>query len=191
MKNAENPFNWERARQTVERARESLSQTNRSEEEISQIFRQRAERLARAAAFGQPMEESEAVAIFRIGEWRFGIPLSDAAEMTAGAKIAAAPGTRPHIAGLVQVRGDVRVAVDLRILLELPAPAADFSAVLFLRRNGGYLGVPVTAVEDIRTIAAAERRPAPAEARCAAWMAEDLTIVLDTAAIFSRAIEEP
>ena len=190
MNDSQKTFPWELAHQTIEQAEKSLIQSIRSEGDIARMLRQRAERLAKPTSVVEPVEEGEPVAIFRLGESRFGIPLSGVAEVTARAKIAAAPGTRAHIAGLVQVRGDIRVVVDLGILLGLPGAASDGDTVLFLRRNGGYLGLQVTEVEDIRLIPSADRRAAPPQAPCAAWMAEDLTIVLDAAAIFSRAIEE-
>ncbi len=194
MTDSRKAFRWDLARRTVEQAEESLIRGNRSDADIAKILRQRAERLAKSTASPEtacPREkESEPVAIFRLGEARFGVGLADVAEVMADAKIAAAPGTRTHIAGLVQVRGDIRVVVDLQPLLGLGAGSPDLTTVLFLRRNGRYLGLRVTDVEDIRTIASEDRQAPPPEARCAAWMAEDLTIVLDTAEIFARAIEE-
>jgi chemotaxis signal transduction protein len=183
-------FDWDRARQTVEQATDALARGSRSEDHVERILRQRAERLAKGIAIPAAVEEEETLATFRVGESRFGIPLSDVGEVVAEAKIAMAPGTSSHIAGLIQVRGDVRVVVDIQVLLGLPAVRSDLNTVLFLRRDDRYLGLQVSEVEDIRTISRADRRAAPPEAQCAAWMADDLTVVLDAAAIFSRAIEE-
>jgi purine-binding chemotaxis protein CheW len=182
-------FDWQSARERLQRARLAIESEARSPEQLEALYAQRAAVLAQPPA--QTSDAGEAIMVFHLGAERYAIPLTRIAEVVARPRIAPAPGTLPVIAGLIQIRGEIRVTWNLRRLLGLSeSDSGEGATVLLLRTTTGEAGLLVDDVEDIRTVVQSRRRPAPDGAPHAAWSTEDLVIVLDTETLLPRAAEE-
>lgn len=137
--------------EAVERALRSESEPTR--EELDRIYRKRAEELARPLAQiadGAPAH----LLVFRAGATRFGIPLTSLAEVIPNPKLARVPAAPPEVAGLVQVRGEVRPVWNLQVVFGWESPgdnAAERSAgqILLLRHGAQEIGVCADEIEDI------------------------------------------
>lgn len=202
MSAAAEGFDWQAARAQLERARSAIEASGRSDEQIEKLYRRRAELLAQPAAGTSAAGDAvETIMVFRLGAERYAAPLAAVAEVIARPRIAAAPGAPAEIAGLIQVRGEIRVVWDLRQLLGLPSPGLPGDGppgenndgpgvVLLLRTAAGEAGALADEVEDIRVVQEDEKRPALEKAAHAAWMTADLVTVLDTESLLPGETEE-
>jgi purine-binding chemotaxis protein CheW len=169
----------------MERALASIESVVASPEELESVYRRRAEWLAR------PIESSDdetagQIVIFRLEGARYAVPLNSVVEVIARPLITPAPGAPPEVAGLIQVRGEVRVVWNLQRILGLPPSQQNDGnpAALLLRPSRGGAGVLVDEVEDIRRVPDNQRCPAPEDSRMSAWMTGDLVTVLNVDALF-------
>ncbi|MEW4570477.1 chemotaxis protein CheW [Tautonia sp. JC769] len=98
------------------------------------------------------MASSRLFCTFRLDRRLFGVDLLDVKEVTAettATRIAHAP---DEVLGLVNIRGHIYLALDLRRLLGLPASAvgAESRLVLFKPTVGPAFGVMVDEIADIQ-----------------------------------------
>lgn len=176
-------IDWRAARERLERIRRAIESGARSDEQLDALYRARAALLSKPAG-ADAIAPGESIMIFRLGTARYGIPLADVAEVAARPRMAPAPGAPPEIAGLMQIRGEIRVVWNTARALHLPkADVGETASVLLLRTGAGEAGILVDEVEDIRHVQEDERRPAPEKSPHAAWMTGDLVIVLNAGAL--------
>ncbi len=173
-------LDFQGARERLERALLAIESETRPPEELEAIYRQRAALLSAPLEAGAG-EASEAIVVFRLGSGRYAVPLASVSEVTARPRVAPVPGSLEEMEGLIQVRGEIRVVWNLRRLLGLePAPeGGEDRTALLLRTGKGEAGVLVDEVEDIRSVRATERLPAPEDSAAGAWMTSDLVLVLN------------
>jgi purine-binding chemotaxis protein CheW len=98
---------------------------------------------------------------FRVDDRLFGVDILDVKEVTAettSTRVAHAP---DEVLGLVNIRGHIYLALDLRRLLGLPATVVtgDSRLVLFKPSVGHAFGVVVDEISDIRTVDAGRMEP--------------------------------
>lgn len=153
-------LDWQAARELIERTRVSLERPQTSVEERTRIFRQRAETLARPAAAPDSAQQLQ-IMIFLLGEERYALPLSRVVEVIAGAAICPVPGAPAAVAGVMQVRGEIRPVFHLAQLLGA-AGTEPLHTVVLVRHGNREVGLGVSRVEDIRFIGEADFREAPA-----------------------------
>ncbi len=178
-------LDWEQARAGLARIANGGKAGTASREEKERVFRMRAELLAKPVVSIEAKSDGESIMMFRIGSARYGVPLSDVAEVLANSVCAKVPGAPAEVAGVIQVRGEIRPVYELSRILGLAEGAGQSTpAVLLLRRNGREFGVRISSVEDIRAVGLQERLAAPAGARHARWITKDLAIVLDTESLW-------
>ncbi len=153
------------------------------EERVREVLRSRAERLARPLEEGPPADQTE-VLVFRAGEERYGLDLRQLAAVVPSPLCSRVPGGSGKLAGVIQVRGEVRPVWDLRRVLGLPpAEAATSDCVLLLQQDGREFGLRVDAVEETRSVRREELRPAPDNSRHATAVTPDLVAILNLDAI--------
>ena len=169
---------WNNIYARLERIREVLdSEENPSPETVARAWSERAKRYAatnearedESREAGAGFTAGESVLVFRLGGDRYGIPVSSVREVLPGARIAPVPGAPAAVAGLIQVRGEIRPVYDLRQRLQMPAaaprPANDGETVIVLSAAGREFGIRVDSAEEIRAwradapFAIGERRP--------------------------------
>lgn len=98
-------------------------------------------------------EASRLFCTFRLGGHLFGVDMLDVKEVTTETtctRIAHAP---PEVLGLVNIRGHIYLALDMRSLLGMPVQAvmADSRLVLFKPMVGQAFGVVVDQISDIHS----------------------------------------
>ena len=173
-------LNWAEVRQRLRLAQQLTTAAGTDAAERTRILEHRAQLLAVPAGTSELSRSSELIMVFRTGADRFALPLSALLEVIPQPKCAPVPGAPAEVAGLIQVRGDVRPVYHLRLLLGFQAherPA--FSTVLLLRTADAQFGIGADEVEDVRAVTENQRRPAPSGRGRAGWMTEDLAPVLE------------
>lgn len=176
---------WKDIHARLERIREILDrEENPSPEAVARVWNERAKRYAASQESKEAGVESaagESVLVFRLGADRYGIPVSSVREVLPQARIAPVPGAPGAVAGLIQVRGEIRPVYDLRQRLQMPAaaprPAKEGETVIVLSVGGKEFGIRVDNAEEIRSWRAEERKPG--ETPWVAGVTEDLVSILN------------
>jgi purine-binding chemotaxis protein CheW len=129
----------------------------------------------------EPREEQERVSYlgFHLGTEVYGLPLEQLREVARVSHLRRVPGAPPGVAGLVNLRGEILCALDVRAILGLPAHASTDSPFLVaLRGFGDPLGLIVDSIADIYAVA-----PSDIEAPPATWSAERAACFIGTARV--------
>jgi purine-binding chemotaxis protein CheW len=170
-------IDWQAARASIERTRERLGRAEIPAEDRERIFRQRAEALARPSA--APVDSAQRqIMVFQLGQERFALPLSDMVEVISGATIAPVPGAPASVAGVIQVRGEIRPVFHLGQLLGA-AGVESLDTVALVRYRSHEVGLRIGRVDDIRAVGEADLREGPAGNPRIKHMTADLVLVLD------------
>jgi purine-binding chemotaxis protein CheW len=129
----------------------------------------------------EPHEEQERTSYlgFYLGAEVYGLPLEQLREVARVSHLRRVPGAPAGIAGLVNLRGEILCALDVRAILGLPAKAsADTPFLVALRGPGDPLGLVVDSIADIYAVA-----PGDIEAPPATWPAERAGCFIGTARV--------
>ena len=91
---------------------------------------------------------------FRVNDGLYGVDILDAKEVTAETTFTRVPHAPEEVLGMVNIRGHIYLALDMRRLLDMPATVVtgDSRLVLFKPAVGNAFGVMVDAISDIRTV---------------------------------------
>jgi purine-binding chemotaxis protein CheW len=101
----------------------------------------RARELARPPAAAEH-EDHETILLFQLGADRFSLPAAAARSVRPLDRYTALPATPPWLLGLVNVRGRLLAAIDLRPLLQIPPVAPRAGALLVIvSANGAEIGL--------------------------------------------------
>jgi purine-binding chemotaxis protein CheW len=133
------------------------------------------------ASDAEPREEQERVSYlgFYLGSEVYGLPLEKLREVAHVSHLRRVPGAPPGVAGLVNLRGEILCALDVRAILGLPAQSSTETPFLVaLRGFGDPLGLIVDSIADIYAVA-----PGDIEAPPATWPAERAAYFIGTARI--------
>lgn len=115
------------------------------------IFEQRAQKLSRAPEAAIQRRILSDVALVALGEVQLGLPVDSLLEIVLCPPVARLPGLPLMVAGLVQHRGALMTAINLRHWMSLPgASIGRYLAVL--QGEGGSLGLCVDAVVGFRAL---------------------------------------
>jgi len=96
------------------------------------------------------MADRRTYASCRVGQLLVGVEVEAVQEVTAGAELTPVPLSPPMVSGLLNLRGQIVTAIDLRRLLQLgDRPAGQPPIHLILRAEGGSIGLLVDAVGDV------------------------------------------
>ena len=118
------------------------------------LYHQRAERLAAVPPLaGETLQQ---IAVLRLGDECFGLPLTCVKAFVHLRGLTPIPGAAAHIAGHMNLRGELLTVVDVRRLLGLPSHAPG-REVAVVQLDGLELGLLTEAIDDI-----APYQPAPA-----------------------------
>ena len=129
----------------------------------------------------EPREEQERVSYlgFYLGAEVYGLPLEQLREVARVSHLRRVPGAPAGVAGLVNLRGEILCALDVREILGLPAHASSESPFLVaLRGFGDPLGLIVDSIADIYAVS-----PSEIEAPPATWPAERAACFIGTARV--------
>lgn len=129
----------------------------------------------------EPREEQERVSYlgFYLGAEVYGLPLEQLREVARVGHLRRVPGAPAGVAGLVNLRGEILCALDVRAILGLPAQASTESPFLVaLRGFGDPLGLIVDSIADIYSVS-----PSDIEAPPSTWPAERAACFIGTARV--------
>ena len=129
----------------------------------------------------EPREEQERTPYlgFYLGSEVYGLPLEQLREVARVSHLRRVPGAPAGVAGLVNLRGEILCALDVREILGLPAYASSDNAFLVaLRGFGEPLGLVVDSIADIYAVS-----PSEIEAPPATWPAERAACFIGTARV--------
>lgn len=99
---------------------------------------------------------------FLIGEQLLGVPVDIVQEVLNPQAIARTPKARPEIAGLLNLRGQIVTAVDLRKRLHLPEnPTGKPSMNVVIRHKGESYSLLVDEVGDVINVSSEQFESAP------------------------------
>ena len=74
--------------------------------------------------------------VFRVGDADYAVPASDVVQMESFTGATRVPGTAPHVAGLIQIRGRVVPVVDVRVRFGLPPAERTLDSRVVVVRDG-------------------------------------------------------
>ena len=124
----------------------------------AEVLRLRARELARSPDL-QDDATRITYSVVRLGCELFGLHVAVVREFRHLRGLTPIPGAPPHVAGHINLRGDVLVIIDIRPMLGLATTGpAEEVAVVFAA--GMQFGIVVEAIEEITTISATSIRPA-------------------------------
>lgn len=122
----------------------------RADPELWRILEER----ARALALQQDettIEQGEEVLIFRLGNDGYCIPVQYIREVQPLLSWTALPTTPPFVVGLVNVRGKILTALDIRPLLDItPKPPTDGAFLIIIHAQGIVVGLLADSVEEVQ-----------------------------------------
>jgi purine-binding chemotaxis protein CheW len=121
---------------------------------IEDIFQRRAEQLARPLAEDAGVDRAP-VLVFTLGAIEFGMELSTLAEVFPYRGCTPVNGGHAALLGVVSVRGDIRVVVDLGRLLDVPVSGGRRGYVLMARKRDRFVALRVDAIADVRRVESA------------------------------------
>jgi purine-binding chemotaxis protein CheW len=97
-----------------------------------------------------------------IGGQLFGLPISRVQDVFVPERLARVPLAPPEIAGLLNLRGRIVTAIDMRHRLGLPVPADDRNRMAIgIERKGESYGLLVDAIGEVLKLSAASREDNP------------------------------
>lgn len=169
-------FDWAELLERTKRAEKAVLDAGTiSAERRGEILRTRAALLALPVRMDHETDSIHNVVILRCGADRYAIPLSELVEVIRQPRIAIVPHAPEFVAGLLQVRGEIRPAYHLQALLGNAAGTPAMPPVILLATNGSAeFGIGVDAVEDIRQVPPDSRTLTPITRGHAGWMTDDL-----------------
>lgn len=111
------------------------------------------ERQKEAAGPPAPPRERLAYLGFYVGQEVYGLPLGQLREVARLTRLRHIPGAPPGVAGLVNLRGEIVCALDVRAILGLsPQAPADSAFLVALRDFDDPVGLIVDSIADIYSI---------------------------------------
>lgn len=107
------------------------------------------------------MESPRLLCTFRLGDLLFGVDTLDVKEVTNENKWTHIPHAPQEVLGLVNIRGHIHLALDLRRLLGMPGEINrdDCRLILFKTHVGSAFGVVVDEISEIRTVSSEQLEP--------------------------------
>lgn len=102
------------------------------------------------AAAGEPAGEPARIIVFSMEGQRYGLPIEVVQEIQQIVAFSEIPEHRTAVVGVINVRGQVVPAVDLRLLVGMPAKEYGLQTpMLFVRTAQGLVSLIVDEVEDV------------------------------------------
>jgi purine-binding chemotaxis protein CheW len=112
------------------------------------------------------MPSEKRYASCRVGDLLVGVAVDAVQEVTAGVELTPVPLAPSVVSGLMNLRGRIVTAIDLRRSLHLADRPADQPPInLILRADGGSIGLLVDAVGDVLDVDEDDFEPPPGTLR--------------------------
>jgi purine-binding chemotaxis protein CheW len=115
--------------------------------EEREVFHSRAHNLARATE-SRETAELLPLSVIQLGGERFGVGLDAVREFAHLRRVTPIPCCPPHIAGNMNLRGDILTLADIRALLNIPT-GEEAAEVMVVESGDLHIGVPVDKVLEV------------------------------------------
>lgn len=99
---------------------------------------------------------STSYATFRVGTMRFGIDAEEVQEFLVAQRLTPVPLSEPVIAGLINLRGQIITAIDMRIRLGLPPQVGQLPFNIVIRSQKAVRSLQVDEIGDVIEVAASD-----------------------------------
>ncbi|GAC1339023.1 MAG: chemotaxis protein CheW [Myxococcales bacterium] len=100
--------------------------------------------------------------VFRVGNAEYVLPAADVLQMESYAGATAVPGTAPHVAGIVQIRGKVMPVLDLRVRFGLPPIERTIDSRVVVSRHGERpIALLVDSAREVVKLSPEQLKPPP------------------------------
>jgi chemotaxis signal transduction protein len=161
---------------------------------LREVFRRRAQQLARRSCREPIHAAKTAVIVFRLHEERFAIELSKVKQVFARVPLTPVPRTGEWLLGVANLNGAIHSVIDPAVLLHLPASRWDAGYVVLLRAGGKQLGMWVERLEgvshvDLEGLTAVDAGTADSRGGLLRGTTDDHLFVLDEEALIECARE--
>ncbi len=105
---------------------------------------------------------SRKLCTFRVGDLYLGVDVLDVQEVLYHQEITEVPGSHETVSGLINLRGQVAAALDLRVRFQLPVRAEGVQPVhVVVRSNGEAVSLLVDEIIDVTDVQAEDFEEAP------------------------------
>lgn len=146
----ERSFNWEELKTRLQQSQVAIDMHVCDRNRLESVYRERAARLAIRHVQADPSSIFGAL-VFTLGAERYAIELQFLAEVLPFRKCTPVPGAPHELAGVINLRGEVRPVLDVARLLAIPNIASSAPGFLvLLRKQGREVALKVDQVEQIR-----------------------------------------
>jgi purine-binding chemotaxis protein CheW len=182
-------FDWQQIRRKLQQDQMQADFALRDQERTQTVYRERAARLAQRVRL-DTSTTFEAL-VFTLGTERYAVELNDLAEVLPLIGSTPVPAAPRELAGVVNLRGEIRPVLDLARVLALPEVEDRASGwLLLLRKHGRIVGLRVDQVEKIRLFRSDElvnpdQNAARPVARYVKAITEDTVMLLNTDELLS------
>jgi purine-binding chemotaxis protein CheW len=157
---------------------------------VEAVWRERAVRLSQRPASARAAQNAFPVLVLGIGKERYGIDLPDVAEVLPPVRPTPIPGAALVFAGVINVHGEIRPVIDLRLFLGIGTAEDGHARVVLLRKDGREIGLQIDSVEHVRWVASGELEAAGNRAgersRPVKGSTKDLLMLLSTESLFAQ-----
>jgi len=195
MSNKRVGIDWKAARRELQQAETALERALIADaEKIERVYRDRAIQLAKRHTETVANARTIRVLVFSLGAETYGIAITDLTEVLPSTSCTPAPRAAAEVAGVINLRGELRSVIDLRRLLALPDLGDESSSRILMLRNGDEeVGLKVGQVEKVQSIredelAKPEASSADFSSNYFMGLSPDKVIVLNTAALLSHPV---
>jgi purine-binding chemotaxis protein CheW len=162
-----------------------------SREHMEAEWQRRAVRLSRRPIAAAPNEDQRKVLVLQLGDEQYGIELADVAEVLPAVRCTPIPGAPPALAGVINIHGEIRPVMDLKLLLGLPHSAGSLPVpVVVLRKRGRQMGLQVDRVEQVRLIDFGRLPSSQDTTRYLKGVTVDTLMLLNAEALFTELLKE-
>lgn len=133
------------------------------------------------------MESTEQLVTFVVADQHFGIPALKVRDVLREQRLTQVPLAKPEIAGVMNLRGHIVPAINVRARLGSPAEPTSSKMCVVVERGGDVFCLVVDAVGDVISVKANEIEPNPGSLQ-ASWgqmsrgllrMGDKLLLLLD------------
>jgi purine-binding chemotaxis protein CheW len=181
-------IDWQAARASLAQTLRILERAEVPEEVRTRILRQRAEALARPATASVETAREQQIMVFWLDQERFALPLASITEVLPAASIAPVPGAPSTVAGVMQIRGEIRPIFQLKELIGA-AGTGEGNTIILIQHRGREVGFLVGSVEEIRTLTEEDFQSQPDSNPRIRHLTADLVQVLDPDSLLNEILE--
>lgn len=101
------------------------------------------------------------LATFHVADRFYGIEVTQVQEIAKALPLTPIHLSAPYVAGLINLRGQIATAIDLRILFQLPAAPGGEKMSVICKLEGGLVSLLVDEIGDVLELAEADFEPTP------------------------------